>query len=328
MNWTGKRALVTGAGGFIGSHLAERLVELGADVRALVRYNGRNSSGWLDDSPYRDHMEVVLGDVTDPASVHSSMAGREIVFHLAALIAIPYSYRAAASYVRTNIEGTLNVVEAARRIGTERLIHTSSSEVYGTARAVPMDEHHALQAQSPYAASKIGADKLIEAFHLSFDVPVTTVRPFNTFGPRQSQRAVVPSIIAQCLAGGASLRLGNLHPTRDFTYVSDTVEGFVRAAAAPDAIGATFNLGCGEHIGILELARLIAAMTGAAVEIGTDAERVRPATSEVERLVADSSKARTLLGWHPRIDLAEGLHRTIDWMRGHLREFRVEQHVV
>ena len=238
MNWNGKRVLVTGAGGFIGSHLTERLVELGATTRALVHYNALGSWGWLDHSPFRNDIEAVAGDVTDRDSVRQVVHRMERVFHLAALIAIPYSYQAPASYVRTNVEGTLNVLQAAHEWGVEVVVHTSTSEVYGTARYVPIDEAHPLQGQSPYAASKIGADKMAEAFHLSFGLPVVTVRPFNTFGPRQSARAIVPTIIAQGLAGSV-VRLGNLHPRRDLTFVSDTVEGLVRAAAVTEAIGKT-----------------------------------------------------------------------------------------
>jgi len=231
-NWKGKRVLVTGAGGFIGSHLTERLAQLGAKTRALVHYHASGSWGWLDGSPYQDEIEVVAGDVCDQESVRQAVEGREVVFHLAALIAIPYSYHAPKSYVRTNVEGTLHVLQAAREFGVARLIHTSTSEVYGTARYTPIDEAHPLQAQSPYAAAKIGADKLVESFHLSYSLPVVILRPFNTFGPRQSARAVVPTIIAQCLAD-SKVRLGNLSPTRDLTYVTDTIEGFVQAAEAP-----------------------------------------------------------------------------------------------
>jgi len=328
MNWEGKRVLVTGAGGFIGSHLAEHLVELGADVRAFIHYNSQNRWGWLDQSPHRRGIEVVLGDITDVGSVRGGMADRDVVFHLAALIAIPYSYRAAASYVRTNVEGTLNVLQAARELSTERVIHTSTSEVYGTAKYLPMDEAHPLQAQSPYAASKIAADKVAEAFNLSFEVPVTTVRPFNTFGPRQSERAIIPTIISQCLAGARTIRLGNLHPTRDFNYVANTVEGFVRAASVPGALSETINLGSGREISIRDLSQTIAEVVGVEVDIETDAQRRRPDKSEVDRLLADNSKAQYLLGWQPRVSLEEGLAHTVEWMREHLQQFRPEQYVV
>jgi dTDP-glucose 4,6-dehydratase len=316
MNWQGKRVLVTGAGGFIGSHLTERLVEVGAETRALVHYHAQGAWGWLETSPVRQHLEVLAGDICDRDSLRQAMHDREIVFHLAALIAIPYSYQAPLSYVRTNVEGTLNVLQVAREIGVERVVHTSTSEVYGTARYVPIDEAHPLQGQSPYAASKIGADKLAEAFHLSFALPVVTVRPFNTFGPRQSARAVIPTIITQCLATG-SVRLGSVLPTRDLNYVANTVEGFLLAAAMPTAVGKTFNLGSGSEISIAELVRLIASLVGTPLTIVPDAQRVRPHQSEVERLVADSTLARTVLGWEPRVGLEDGLQQTIAWVQQH-----------
>lgn len=327
MNWNRKRVLVTGAGGFIGSHLTERLVALGADVRAFVHYNALGTWGWLDHSPVRGEIEVMAGDVTDRDSVRQAMEGVEIAFHLAALIGIPYSYRAPASYVRTNVEGTLNVLCAARELGLERVVHTSTSEVYGTARRLPIDETHPLQGQSPYAATKIGADKLVESYGLSFDLPVVTVRPFNTYGPRQSSRAVIPNIITQLLAGEI-VRLGNLHPTRDLNYVSDTVEGFVRAASAPAAVGETFNLGSGREISIGDLARLIASLMGQSISIEDDAARLRPDGSEVERLLADSMRARTLLGWQPVTNLEKGLEQTIEWMRKHHDKYRTAGYVV
>lgn len=327
MNWTGKRVVVTGAGGFIGSHLTERLVELGANVRAFVHYNGLGSWGWLDQSPVREAIQVVAGDVTDRDSVRQAMHDRETVFHLAALIAIPYSYQAPASYVRTNVEGTLNVLQAARDACVECVVHTSTSEVYGTAQRVPIDEAHPLQGQSPYSASKIGADKMVEAFHLSFSLPVVTVRPFNTFGPRQSARAVIPTIITQCLAG-ETVRLGNLRPTRDLNYVSNTVDGLVLAASTPNAVGQTFNLGSGREISIGDLARLIAQLTGRSIHIESEAERVRPDGSEVERLLADNRLARELLGWEPRVNLEDGLHRTIEWIRQHPERYRPGVYVI
>ena len=322
MNWQGKSVLVTGAGGFIGSHLTERLVELGATVKGLVHYNALGTWGWLDQSPVRHEIEVIAGDVCDRDSTCHAMEGTEIVFHLAALIAIPYSYRAPASYVRTNIEGTLNVLQAARELGTERVVHTSTSEVYGTARYVPIDEAHPLQGQSPYSASKIGADKLAEAFHLSFGVPVVTVRPFNTFGPRQSTRAVIPTIITQCLNGTPKIRLGNLQPTRDFNYVSNTVNGFVMAAATPAAIGQTINVGSGHEISIGDLAQLIADLTGHSIVIETDEQRLRPEQSEVDRLLASNTLARNLLGWEPAVSLEEGLKLTITWLAEHIERYR------
>ena len=321
MNWRGRKVLVTGAGGFIGSHLTERLVELGADARALVHYNALGRWGWLDESPVRNEIEVMSGDVSDRDSMLQAMAGREVVFHLAALIAIPYSYHAPASYVRTNVEGTLNVLQAAREKSLELAVHTSTSEVYGTARYVPIDEEHPLQGQSPYSASKIGADKIAEAFHLSYQLPVVTVRPFNTFGPRQSARAVIPTIISQCL-NGDDVHLGNLHPTRDLTYVSDTIAGFLLAAATKEAIGKTINLGCGQEITIGELAQLIARLTERSLAIHDEEERVRPQASEVERLVADNKLARSLLGWEPVVSLEQGLNRTIEWINENPERYR------
>lgn len=327
MNWEGRRVLVTGAGGFIGSHLTERLVELGSAVRGLVHYNALGSCGWLDDSPLRHDIEVIAGDICDRDSVCHAMKGVDVVFHLAALIAIPYSYCAPASFVRTNVEGTLHVLQAARELGLEKLVHTSTSEVYGTARYVPIDESHPLQGQSPYSASKIGADKMAEAFHASFDLPVAIVRPFNTFGPRQSARAVIPAIITQCLVG-ETVRLGNLHPTRDLNYVANTVEGFVKAASIPAAVGQTINLGSGREISIGRLAELIASMTGRPMAIERDAQRIRPEKSEVDRLLADNARARTLLGWEPVVSLEEGLERTIEWLRQNLGRYRPDAYVV
>jgi NAD dependent epimerase/dehydratase len=328
LNWAGKRVLVTGAGGFIGSHLVERLARSGAETRALVHYNAQGAAGWLDRAALRNEVEVLAGDIADRDSVRQAMTGVEIVFHLAALIAIPYSYHAPASYVRTNIEGTLNVLQAARELEIERVVHTSTSEVYGTARYVPIDEAHPLQGQSPYSASKIGADKLAEAFHLSFGVPVVTVRPFNTFGPRQSARAVIPTIITQCLAGVSAIRLGSLHPTRDLNYVSNTVEGFLQAASVSEAIGKTINLGSGREISIGELAETIARLVQVDVRIEQDEQRLRPEGSEVERLLADNSLAQALLGWKPAVSLEEGLTLTIEWMREHLDMYRPHDYVV
>ncbi len=321
MNWSGKRVLVTGAGGFVGSHLAERLVRLGARVRALVHYNALGSRGWLDESPLQGEMDVIAGDIADAESVGQAVGDSEIVFHLAALIAIPYSYRAPASYVRTNIEGTLNVLQAARSHGIERLVHTSTSEVYGTARYVPIDEQHPLQGQSPYSASKIGADKMAEAFASSYGLPVVTVRPFNTFGPRQSSRAVIPTIIAQCLSG-QSVRLGSLHPTRDMNYVANTVDGYVRAAQTPEAAGHAINLGSGREISIGDLAALIGRLAQRPVVIESDAPRTRPDASEVARLLADNTLARSLLQWEPTVSLEDGLLSTIEWIGRNLERYR------
>jgi NAD dependent epimerase/dehydratase len=323
-----KRILVTGAGGFIGSHLAEKLVSDGAQVRAFVHYNALGTWGWLDRSPLAGEMEVFAGDITDRDSVQKAAEGVDIIFHLAALIAIPYSYQAPGSYVRTNIEGTLNVMQAARALGTERVIHTSTSETYGTALYVPIDEKHPLQGQSPYSASKIGADKMAESFHLSFGVPLVTVRPFNTFGPRQSARAVIPTIIAQALTGG-TVKLGSLHPTRDLNYVSNTVEGFIHSAEASEkALGGTFNLGSGFEISIGDLADLIGRLTGRTLTIESESQRQRPEKSEVERLLADNRLAHEFLGWLPRVSLEEGLVKTIEWMQAHLERYRPDVYVV
>ena len=323
MSLQGKRVLVTGAGGFIGSHLTEALVEAGAETRVLVHYNSNGSWGWLDQSPKKNAIEFILGDIRDRDSVRRAMGDRQIVFHLAALIAIPYSYEAPESYVATNVQGTLNILQAARELELERLVHTSTSEVYGTARYVPIDESHPLQGQSPYAATKIGADKLAEAFHHSFDLPVVTVRPFNTFGPRQSARAIIPTIIAQCLSGKI-IKLGNLHPTRDLNYVSNTVEGFLKAAVAPNALGRTFNIGSGEEISVGDLAEEIMKILGDTVEIEAETDRQRPPNSEVDRLVASASLARDLLDWTPSTSFQDGLRLTIDWIRSHLSEYRPE----
>ena len=325
--WRSRKVLVTGAGGFIGSHLVERLVELGAEVRALVRYTSTGHSGWLESSPAKSDVEVVLGDIRDFDSVHGAMRDRSIVFHLAALIGIPYSYRAAQSYVRTNIEGTLNVLQAARELATERVLCTSTSEVYGTARSVPINEEHPLQGQSPYSASKIGADKIAESFYLSFGLPVSIVRPFNTYGPRQSTRAVIPTIIAQALSGD-EVRVGALSPTRDFNYVSDTVEGFLCTACQPQAIGRTINIGSGVEISIGDLASLIGRLLGKELVLVPEEKRVRPGNSEVERLCADATLAHELLRWHSRVRLEDGLRQTIAWMEDNLQSYRAKEYAV
>lgn len=327
MKWVGKRVLVTGAGGFIGSHLAERLAELGATTRALVHYNALGRWGWLDQSPHRNDLEVIAGDICDRDSVRRAMEKADIVFHLAALIAIPYSYHAPVSYIRTNVEGTLNVLQAAREVGVQRMIHTSTSEVYGTAQYAPIDEAHPLQGQSPYSASKIGADKIAESFYRSFNVPVVTARPFNTFGPRQSARAVIPTIITQCLSGDV-VRLGSLRPTRDLNYVANTVEGFVMAASPESAIGQTINLGSNREISIGDLAHLIIKMIGKPVRIECDAERTRPDKSEVERLLADNTRARTLLGWEPKVTVEDGLRRTIEWLQHNLSWYHTDAYAL
>lgn len=313
------RALVTGADGFIGSHLVERLVTLGVPVTALVLYNSFGTAGWLDslDEATRERITIVPGDIRDPGQMRRVMEGIDTVFHLAALIAIPYSYHAPQSYVDTNVRGTVNLLEAARAAGVRRFIQTSTSEVYGTAQHVPIDERHPLVGQSPYAASKIAADQLAYSFFAAFDLPVVILRPFNTYGPRQSQRAVIPTIITQIAAGSRAIRLGATHPTRDLSFVADTVEGFLLAAAAEGVEGETINLGTGHEIAIGDLARLIAGIMGVEIAIETDDARLRPARSEVERLVADNGKARRLLGFAPRFagpdGLRRGLERTISW---------------
>jgi NAD dependent epimerase/dehydratase len=327
MNWSDKRVLVTGAGGFIGSHLTERLIQLGAQTRAFVRYSSTGSWGWLDQSPVKDDVEVVLGDIRDHDIVEQALKDVDIVFHLAALIAIPYSYHAPLSYVRTNVEGTLNVLQGAQRAGSEMVIHTSTSEVYGTARTVPIDENHPLQGQSPYSATKIGADKIAESFHLSFGLPVVTVRPFNTFGPRQSARAVIPTIITQALSG-SEIRLGNLEPTRDLNFVADTVEGFIKAAETPQAVGEVINLGSGREISIRDLAALILKLMNKDVAITLEGARVRPENSEVDRLCADSRKGQSILGWKPKYTLEEGLAATIEWIRENSERYRTGIYVV
>ncbi|MFZ4764495.1 MAG: SDR family NAD(P)-dependent oxidoreductase, partial [Roseimicrobium sp.] len=302
MDWSNKNVLVTGAGGFIGSHLTERLTKLGARTRALVRYNSRDSRGWLENSPQQAEVKFFSGDIRDAAYVREAMEGVDVVFHLAALIAIPYSYHAPASYVETNITGTLNVLQAARELATPRVLVTSTSEVYGTALEVPIRESHPLQGQSPYAATKIAADKLTESYHLSFALPVVTVRPFNTFGPRQSARAVIPAIISQVMAG-RELKLGNLTPTRDLNYVANTVDGYLAAAVSEKAVGQVINFGSGREISIGELALLVMRVIGREVTIQQDTQRLRPEKSEVQRLLADNSRAHDLLGWQPQVAL-------------------------
>ena len=321
LNWKNKRVLITGAGGFIGSHLVERLVSLGANTKALVRYGSTGTWGWLDQSPVKDDVEVLLGDIRDHDITHRAVEGVDIVFHLAALIAIPYSYHAPLSYARTNVEGTLNVLQAANRHDVGLVVHTSTSEVYGTARSVPISETHPLQGQSPYSATKIGADKIAESFHLSFGLPVITVRPFNTYGPRQSARAVIPTIVSQALSE-PMIRLGNLEPTRDLNYVADTVDGFIKAAESPKGVGQVINLGTGREISIGDLAATILRMLGKDVPIISEHERVRPESSEVDRLCADAGKARELLGWEPTHTLEEGLTRTIEWIRENNERYR------
>lgn len=314
--WSDRKVLVTGAGGFIGSHLAERLVTLGAQVRAMVHYSSKGSWGWMQESPAQDKVEIIAGDVVDCDFVRRAMRDIETVFHLAGLVSVPYSYAAPLSYVRTNIEGTLNVLQTATDAEVPRIVLTSTSEVYGTARYVPMDEGHPLQGQSPYSASKIATDKLGEAFHLSFGSPVVTVRPFNAYGPRQSSRAIVPTIICQCLTG-EPVRLGNLLPTRDLNFVTDIVEGFVLAGASDQTVGTVTNIGSGREISVGDLAEKIASITGVPLRIEHEEQRERPGGSEVTRLCADNTRARNVLGWASQVSLDEGLRRTVDWFKTH-----------
>ena len=321
--WQGKQVLVTGAGGFIGSHLAERLAEEGARVRAFVHYNSRGDPGLLSFLPQQtfERLEVVAGDLCDLSALMAAMRETELVFHLGALIAIPYSYRHPAEVVETNVIGTLNVLLAGREAGVHRIVHTSTSEVYGTAIRVPIDESHPLQGQSPYSASKIGADKIAESFFCAYDSPVVTVRPFNTYGPRQSARAVIPTMITQALIQD-EMFLGNLEARRDLTYVSDTVEGFLCAAQTAGIEGQTFNLGVGNEVRIGDLAREIISLLGKPVEVKVDPARLRPARSEVQRLLSDNHLARERLGWMPRVSLREGLSQTIQWISEHLQLYR------
>ena len=314
-----EKILVTGADGFIGSHLTEALVRMGYDVKAFVSYNSFNSWGWLDNcaADVKGKFEIFEGDIRDPNGVRAAMFGCNSVIHLAALIAIPYSYHSPDTYVDTNIKGTLNVMQAARDFDIVKIIHTSTSEVYGTAKFVPITEDHPLQAQSPYSASKIGADQIAQSFHLSFDVPVVTLRPFNTYGPRQSARAVIPTIITQIANGQRKIKLGAVHPTRDFNFVADTVNGFIKALKSVSGIGETINLGSNFEISIGDTARTIAELMGKEIEIIEDSQRVRPDKSEVDRLWADNRKAKKLLDWQPAYGGLEGFKRglkhTTDW---------------
>ncbi len=314
-----KKILVTGADGFIGSHLVESLVHLGYDVKAFTLYNSFNKWGWLDslDKSVLSEIEVFAGDIRDPYGVKNAMEGCDVVLHLAALIAIPYSYHSPDTYIDTNIKGTLNILQAARELKVKRVIHTSTSEVYGTARFVPITEEHPLQGQSPYSASKIGADQLAYSFYTSFELPVITIRPFNTYGPRQSARAVIPTIITQIANGLDVLKLGSIHPTRDFNYVQDTVDGFIAALKAENAFGETINLGSNFEISIGDTVNVIAELMNKSITIETDDKRLRPKDSEVERLWADNKKAADLLHWKPKYGGLEGfkagISKTIEW---------------
>jgi len=316
------KALVTGAAGFIGSHLVEYLVSKGIEVRAFVRYNSRNNWGWLEESSVKEKIEVYTGDIRDCDSVKDAVKGVDVVFHLAALIGIPYSYVSPLAYIKTNVEGTYNVLQAARELHIQRVVHTSTSEVYGTAQYVPIDEKHPINPQSPYAATKSGADQLAVTFYRSFGLPVSVIRPFNTFGPRQSARAVIPTIITQILAGKKKINLGNLDTTRDMNYVLNTVEGFWQVGLHDNSVGEVINLGSGREISIGDLANLIADLIGEKIEIEVDQQRIRPEKSEVERLLCDSTKARELTGWKPRYSLEEGLKATIGWLKEHMQYYK------
>jgi NAD dependent epimerase/dehydratase len=319
-----KKILITGAGGFIGSHLAELCVRDGYQVRAFVHYNFQNSRGWLEKSEYASEIEFVAADVRDYDAVFSALKGCDTVFHLAALIGIPYSYLSPLAYIRTNVEGTYNVLQASREQQLEKVMITSTSETYGTAQYVPIDEKHPSVGQSPYAASKIAADQMALSYYRSFGLPVKIVRPFNTYGPRQSARAIIATIITQILNGRNELRLGNLSPTRDFTYVQDTVLGFLEIAKSGQLLGEATNIGAGEEISIGDLARLIATLMQKNVSIMEDKQRLRPGKSEVERLVCDNSKMLQMTSWTPRHDLNKGLLETIRWVEQHQDLYKAE----
>jgi len=329
VNWTGKRILITGAGGFIGSHLAEKLVGLGASVTAFIRYNSRGSRGSLELIPAEvfSEIRVKMGDLKDPYAIQKLVTKQEIVFHLAALIGIPYSYAHPIDYIQTNILGTSYLLSACTEENIEKFVHTSTSEVYGTARYVPIDEGHPLQGQSPYSASKIAADKIAESFFRSFQLPVAIIRPFNTYGPRQPARAVVPTIVTQALKYN-KVKLGSLTPKRDLTYVDDTVEGFIKVAESPDSVGEVINIGSSTEISIRALAQKIFNLIGKQPEIAMEKKRTRPELSEVERLMADTRKAKNLLNWSPRISLDEGLEKTIGWIQENLSFYQVDSYHV
>jgi NAD dependent epimerase/dehydratase len=318
MDWTGTRVLVTGAGGFIGSHLTERLAAEGASVRAFVRYNSKGYRGFIDSfaPQVKEALEVYAGDLRDPQAVAHAVDGVDYVFHLGALIAIPYSYVHPREVVETNVMGTLNVLSACKDAGVKRLVHTSTSEVYGTAQYTPIDEKHPLVGQSPYSASKIAADQLAESFYRSYDLPVATVRPFNTYGPRQSARAVIPAVISQAISRDV-VQVGAMHPVRDLTFVSDTVDGFLRIGGTDAAVGTVVNLGWGSGISVKDLVEKIIALVGRKVEILFDATRLRPGKSEVDVLEANSAKAKELLGWEPKVSFDDGLALTIKWISEH-----------
>ena len=324
--WQGKKVLVTGAGGFISSHLVEHLLSAGARVRAFVRYTSRGEAGFLAEIADRSRLEVAAGDLRDPDAVDQAVKEMEIVFHLGALISIPYSYLHPVEVVETNVNGALNVLMACRKYGVQRMVHTSTSEVYGTAISVPINESHPLQGQSPYSASKIGADKLAESFYCAFGLPVVTVRPFNTYGPRQSARAVIPTIISQALSRDV-IRLGNLESRRDFTYVDDTVNGFIKAAEGEALVGLVINLGTGEEVTIGALASMIIRLIGRPVSIVREEQRLRPEKSEVMRLLSDNRLASQLMDWQPQVPLQTGLLNTIQWVERHAELFNPDRYI-
>lgn len=330
MNWEGRRVVITGADGFIGSHLTERLVALGAEVRAFCFYNSNGSWGWLDDAEpeVKRALDVRLGDIRDARFVEEACRGVDTIFHLAALIAIPYSYTAPESFVDTNVKGTLNLLEGARRAGCRRFIQTSTSEVYGTPETVPIQEAHPLKAQSPYSASKIAADKLCEAYHCSFGLPAVTLRPFNTYGPRQSTRAVLPTMLVQLLSGVKEVRLGRLDPRRDLTFVSDTVEGFVLAGEAPSVEGEVVQLGTGRTVSVGELFEAACRALGVAATVIQDDARLRPGASEVMVLLSDPAKAKKRLGWEATVPLEEGIVQTAGWLQKNIHRYDTERYHV
>ena len=324
MNLTNKKILVTGADGFIGSHLTESLVAQGAKVKAFVYYNSFNHWGWLDHVPKSilDKIEVFCGDVRDPNGVAEAVKGSDVVFHLAALIGIPFSYHSPDSYIDTNVKGTLNILQAARRYGVKKLVHTSTSEVYGTAQYVPIDEKHPINPQSPYAASKAGADHLALSFYQSFDLPVAILRPFNTYGPRQSARAVIPTIISQIYSGQTTVQLGNQKATRDFNFVSDTVQAFIRVAESDKTVGQVLNAGSGRETPVKEVVDIVGSLLGKKIKIKTSDERLRPAKSEVEQLLCDNRRIKEVCGWKPRVNLEDGLKKTCQWIKTNLHGYK------
>lgn len=319
-----KKLLITGAGGFIGSNLTEACVKAGYSVRAFVHYNSKNSWGWLEDSGIMNEIEVITGDIRDYDSVHAAVKGCDQVFHLAALIGIPYSYVSPKAYIETNITGTYNILQSTRELGTEKILVTSTSETYGTAQYVPIDENHPMVGQSPYSASKIAADQISISYYRSFNLPVKIVRPFNTYGPRQSARAIIPTVISQILSGKKQLKLGNLTPTRDLTYVKDTAAGFLAIADAKGLYGEITNIGMNEEISVGDLVQKIAGIIGTSVEVLTDGIRVRPGASEVERLWCDNKKIMKETGWKPNYNVDSGLKETVEWIKQHINLYKPE----